>query len=275
LIERAPETTRQGWLPGVVQSVQARSEVSLKTLQSLIARAPLGICRTSLQGDRFESVNPALCQMLGYSEEELLSVSLSRQIYPTSAARDELIELFERERKLNAQETVLLRKDGSDVRVRITAYFDADSRSDLDKVDAYVEDLTEQGALEQQIRAVQKLEAVGRLAGGVAHDFNNILVVIKLSTEMMLGQITPDSPLSGPLVQVSKAADRAAALTPQMLAFSRRQVMQLRVVNINTVVSETSHLLRRIIGEDIQLVTNMTDGLANTRLDPDQLGQVI
>lgn len=89
-----------------------------------------------------------------------------------------------------------------------------------DHVEGYLEDLTEQSALEQQIRAVQKLEAVGQLAGGVAHDFNNILLVIKLSTDMMLGQITPDNPLTRSLLQVSQAADRAAALTKQMLAFS-------------------------------------------------------
>ena len=259
----------------MVQSLQDRSELSLTTLQSLIARAPLGICRTSVRADRFESVNPALCRMLGYSEAELLNVSLSQQIYPTSTARDEVIELFKRERKLNAQETVLLRKDGSELRVRITAHSDANANSDPDKLDVYIEDLTEQSVLEQQVRSVQKLEAVGRLAGGVAHDFNNILVVIKLSTEMMLGQVTPESPLSGPLLQVSKAADRAAALTKQLLAFSRRQVMQVRVVNVNSVVSDISHLLRRIIGEDIQLVTKLADGLGNTRLDPDQLGQVI
>ncbi len=122
---------------------------------------------------------------------------------------------------------------------------------------------------------MQKLEAVGRLAGGVAHDFNNILVVIKLSTEMMLDQVTPDSPLSKPLLQVSNAADRAAALTRQMLAFSRRQMMQARVVSINSVVSDTSHMLRRIIGEDVRLVTRLAENLANTKLDPDQLSQVV
>ena len=81
-------------------------------------------------------------------------------------------------------------------RVRVTAYLARNRQGELDDVEAYVEDLTEQSALEQQIRAVQKLEAVGRLAGGVAHDFNNILVVIKLSTEMMLGQVTPENPLT-------------------------------------------------------------------------------
>jgi len=146
---------------------------------------------------------------------------------------------------------------------------------ELDEVEAYIEDLTEQSALQQQIRAVQKLEAVGRLAGGVAHDFNNILVVIKLSTEMMLSQSTPDSPLAHSLLQVSHAADRAAALTKQMLAFSRRQVMQFRVVNVNSVVSEILHMLSRIIGEDVQLTTRFDPKLSNAKLDPDQLGQIV
>ncbi len=213
--------------------------------------------------------------MLGYSEQELLTMELSRELYPNAPNRAELIDLLKRDRKLQAQEVLFARKDGRQLRVRVTAYLTSDAIGKPDEVDAYFEDLSEQGALEQQIRSVQKLEAVGRLAGGMAHDFNSILVVIKLSTEMMLGKITPDSPLSRPLLQVSKAADRAAVLTRQMLAFSRRQIMQARVVNINSVVSETSHMLRRIIGEDVQLVTRVADDLANSRLDPDQLSQVV
>ena len=255
--------------------VDEHMQESSARLQSLIDRAPFGICRSSLSKDRFEAVNPALCRMLGYSEAELLAMSLSQQLYATAPNRLEMIELLKRDRKLQAQETVLQRKDGSQIRVRANAFLTPDENGDLDRVEAYIEDLTEQSALEQQVRAVQKLEAVGRLAGGVAHDFNNILVVIKLSTEMMLGQITPESPLSRPLLQVSKAADRAAALTRQMLAFSRRQMMQARVVNLNEVVSDTLHMLRRIIGEDINLVTRLADDLSNSKLDPDQLGQVV
>jgi nitrogen-specific signal transduction histidine kinase/CheY-like chemotaxis protein len=135
--------------------------------------------------------------------------------------------------------------------------------------------MTQQSALEQQVRQVQKLEAVGRLAGGMAHDFNNVLVVIKLSTELMLDQITPESPFSKLLLQISHAADRAAALTRQMLAFGRQQMMQPRIINLNTVVSETTQMLRRVIGEDIELVTNLAETIENSRLDPDQVAQVI
>ncbi len=139
----------------------------------------------------------------------------------------------------------------------------------------YIEDLTQQSTLEQQVRQVQKLEAVGRLAGGMAHDFNNVLVVIKLSTDMLLSQITPASICAKPLLQISHAADRAAALTKQMLAFSRQQILQPRVINLNKVVSETTHMLRRIIGEDIELVTNQAEMVESSKLDPDQVTQVI
>jgi PAS domain S-box-containing protein len=224
---------------------------------------------------RFISVNPAFCAMLGYTENELLAITPSEQIFAPIRNRAEIAELLRRDRRLRAEETLLCGKSGNTVRVRVTAFAIPNEHEELDEVQAYIEDLTEQSALEQQIRAVQKLEAVGRLAGGIAHDFNNVLVVIKLSTEMMLSQITPDSPLTRSLLQVSTAADRAAALTRQMLAFSRRQVMQSRVVNINSVVDDTLHMLRRLIGEDIELVTRLAERLANTNLDPDQLTQII
>ncbi len=261
----------------VTQRLEAEEALreSKATLHSLVNRAPFGIFHSSLAGDCFEGVNPAFCQMLGYSETELLRMSLSKDMHASERNRRELVDLLRRDGRLLAQEVNLRRKDGSELRARVTAYLTPSGDGAAQQVEAYIEDLTEQSALEQQIRAVQKLEAVGRLAGGVAHDFNNILVVIKLATEMMLSRVTPDSPLSKPLLQVSIASDRAAALTKQMLAFSRRQMMEMRVVNINAIVSDTSHLLRRIIGEDIRLVTKMADDLGNTKLDPDQLGQVV
>jgi nitrogen-specific signal transduction histidine kinase/ActR/RegA family two-component response regulator len=161
------------------------------------------------------------------------------------------------------------------VPVRITGLLSGGENGKPELLSTYIEDLTQQSTLEQQVRQVQKLEAVGRLAGGMAHDFNNILVVIKLSTDMLLSQITPDSVCTKPLLQISHAADRAAALTKQMLAFGRQQMMQPRIINLNAVVSETTHMLRRIIGEDIDLVTNLAEIVENSKLDPDQVTQVI
>ncbi len=248
---------------------------SQASLQSLVDGAPFGIVRSLLDEDRFETLNPAMLKMLGgYSINEAMGLKISTQVYADPKDRGRMIEILRRNGRIQGSEVGLVRRDGSTVPVRISGSITRD-QTNTHYFAGYIEDMTQQSVLEQQVRQVQKLEAVGRLAGGVAHDFNNILVVIKLSAELMLAQITPDNALSKPLLQVSNAADRAAALTRQMLALGRQQIMQVRVINVNSVVSETSHMLRRIIGEDIQLVTNLCDNLGNSRLDPDQVGQVI
>ena len=249
---------------------------SQASLQSLVDSAPFGIIRSLLEGDRFESLNPAMLKILGgYSLDEAMHLKISTQVYSDPKDRGRLIEILRRNKTVQGYELNLLRRDGSTVPLRISGSLVRDPHTNAGYFTGYVEDMTQQSALEQQVRQVQKLEAVARLAGGVAHDFNNILVVVKLSTELMLAQTTPDNPLSKPLLQVSNAADRAAALTRQMLALGRQQIMQVRVINVNSVVTETSHMLRRIIGEDIRLVTNLCDTLENSRLDPNQVGQVI
>jgi two-component system, cell cycle sensor histidine kinase and response regulator CckA len=243
-------------------------------LQSLVDSAPLGIRRSSVEGDCFETLNTTLREMLGYTLEEALQLKVSKQVWADPKERGRVIEILRRNLRIRGFETTFLRQDGSRIPVRISGSLVRDTDG-AEHFEGYVEDMTQQSALEQQVRQVQKLEAVGRLAGGMAHDFNNVLVVIKLSTELMLRQITPDNPLGKPLLQVSKAADRAAALTRQMLAFGRQQIMQTRIINLNFVVSETSHMLRQVIGEDIQLITKLSDGVDNSRLDPDQVAQVI
>jgi len=256
--------------------VEEALQQSQAYLQSLVDNAPLGICRTSIEGDCFETLNSTLREMLGgYSLEEALQLDISKQVWADPKDRGRVLEILRRSFQLKGFETNFRRRDGSTIPVRISGSLARDTRSGAEHFEGYVEDMTQQSTLEQQVRQVQKLEAVGRLAGGMAHDFNNILVVIKLSTELMLRQITPDSPLSKPLLQVSSAADRAAALTRQMLAFGRQQMMQARIINLNFVVSETSLMLRRVIGEDVRLVTKLSDSVENSRLDPDQVAQVI
>jgi len=249
------------------------SQASLKTL---IDNAPFGVAQSVLGEDRMRTANPALLQMLGgYSLDEALRLSISQQIYADPGDRSRLLEVLRRTGKVQGWETNLRRRNGSLVPVRISGSVSGGPEGTPEVFSSYIEDMTQQSKLEQQVRQVQKLEAVGRLAGGMAHDFNNVLVVIKLSTEMMLGQITPDSPFSKSLLQISNAADRAAALTRQMLAFGRQQIMVPRIINLNTVVSETSQMLRRVIGEDIALVTNLAEDVENSRLDADQVTQVI
>jgi two-component system, cell cycle sensor histidine kinase and response regulator CckA len=244
-------------------------------LRSLVDNAPLGICRSSVEGDCCDTANATLREMLGgYSLEECLRLKMSTDVWANPKDRGRMVEILRRNLRIKGFETSFLRRDGSTIRVRLSGVLIEDGDGS-EHFEGYVEDMTEQSALEQQVRQAQRLEAVGRLAGGMAHDFNNVLVVIKLSTELMLRQITPDSPLSKPLLQVSNAADRAATLTRQMLAFGRQQMMQMRIINLNSVVGETIQMLRRVIGEDVQLVTKLADTVDNSRLDPDQVGQVI
>jgi two-component system, cell cycle sensor histidine kinase and response regulator CckA len=246
---------------------------SESNLKALVDNSPFGIARLSLDDDRMTTVNPALLDLLGgYTLQEAKNLEVARQIYADPREREHFLDVLRRSSKIKGWETSLRRRNGTLVPVRITAVL---SGRGSDVLSAYIEDLTQQSALEQQVRQVQKLEAVGRLAGGMAHDFNNILLVIKLSTDMLLAEITPDSICTKPLLQISQAADRAAALTRQMLAFGRQQIMQPRVINLNAVITETTHMLRRVIGEDIDLVTELADTVENSKLDPDQVTQVI
>jgi len=255
-----------------MQEALRESETRLKIL---IDNAPFGIAQSVMGQDKVGSVNPALLRILGgYSADEVLQLSISREIYADSKERERLMDVLRRDGQLDSWETNLRRRDGTLVPVRISGSVSGDNGTP-EIFSTYIEDMTQQSKLEQQIRQVQKLEAVGRLAGGIAHDFNNILVVIKLSTEMMLAQVTPESPFSKSLLQISTAADRAAALTRQVLAFGRQQMLQTRIINLNTVVTETTQMLRRVIGEDVQLVTKLGKNVENSCLDPDQVTQVI
>ena len=144
-----------------------------------------------------------------------------------------------------------------------------------DLVLAHTDDITERRALEQQLRQAHKLEAVGRLAGGVAHDFNNILSVILSYTEMYLDDLKPEDPLRGDIEEIHKAGLRAVGLTRQLLAFSRQQILQPRVIDLNQTLQGLASMLRRLLGEDIELVILTTDRPRGVHADPGQLEQVI
>jgi signal transduction histidine kinase len=136
-------------------------------------------------------------------------------------------------------------------------------------------DVSEQRHLEEQFRQAQKMEAVGQLAGGIAHDFNNLLTAILGNTQLLLRDLPPGDAKRGDVEEIRKASERAASLTRQLLAYSRRQMLQPEVLDLNVVVAEMDKMLRRLIGEHIALVTSLAPDLGRVRADPNQIEQVI
>jgi signal transduction histidine kinase/DNA-binding NarL/FixJ family response regulator len=166
------------------------------------------------------------------------------------------------------------REDDSLVSVRLSGRIIRGEHNAL-FFELFAEDITEHRALEQQLRQAQKMEAVGRLAGGIAHDFNNLLMVISGYCEFLLERVGADPELRGPAQEIARAADRATSLTRQLLAFSRKQMLAPKVIDLNTIVSENLKMLDRLIGEDINLVMIPGSDLGAVKADPGQVEQVI
>jgi PAS domain S-box-containing protein len=231
--------------------------------------------RSSLDG-KFLDVNPALVKMLGYSSaEELMAVDMARDIYLDSEQRAAVIHAYRTSGCLETCELRWKRKDGRSITVRLSGNVFKNEHGETLGFEMIAEDVSERRALEEQLRQSQKMEAIGRLAGGIAHDFNNLLTVMKGYSELMLDELDGADPLRIEVDEIKKAADRAAALTRQLLAFSRQQVLAPKVLDLNSVVGNMDKLLRRLLGEDIDLFTVLEPGLARVKADPGQLEQVL
>src|SRR6202041_2719462 len=164
---------------------------------------------------------------------------------------------------------------GSCITVRISGRAVSSEDEPADVLEAIAEDVTERRVLEDQFRQAQKMEAVGRLAGGVAHDFNNLLMVISGYTEVILATLDANHPLHEKGRAIQQAADRATTLTRQFTAFSRKQLLELKVVDVNAIVQDMERLLRPLIGEDVELTTILAPDAVCTRADAGQLEQVL
>jgi two-component system, cell cycle sensor histidine kinase and response regulator CckA len=243
--------------------------------RSLVQSSVYGIYRSSLEG-RFLDVNPALITMLGYeSAEEVLLLDPECDIFAQPEEHARIIEQFRRSGRMDGIEVKWKRKDGSPITVRISGRAVASADEPADVLEAIAEDVTDRRVLEDQFRQAQKMEAVGRLAGGVAHDFNNLLMVISGYTEVILAKLDVEHPLHEKGRAIQQAADRATTLTRQLLAFSRKQLLELKVIDVNAIVQDMERLLRPLIGENVELITKLASDAGHTRADSGQIEQVL
>ena len=222
---------------------------------------------------RFLAVNDAAIRRYGFTRDEFLAMTIMDIRPPAEHWRPEAILRDRVEGPAHFTELHHRRKDGAllDVEIASDTLMFAGRLSRL----VLARDVTERKSLEGQFRQAQKMEAVGQLAGGVAHDFNNLLTAISGYGEMLMDDLAPQDPRRQDVDAILAAANRAAALTHQLLAFSRKQVLQPRILNLNEVVANSERLLRRLIGEDVSLTTVLQPDLGAIAADPAQLEQVI
>jgi PAS domain S-box-containing protein len=236
-----------------------------------------GIFQTSPEG-RFISANPALARILGYaSPEELIQSvrNVAQQVYVGDRQRQEYGRLMETEGLTRNFETEVRCKDGSLQWVSVNARAVRDEDGKLLYHEGMMESITERKKLETQLLHAERMQSVGNLAGGVAHDFNNILTTIMGYCSLILMKASPDNQLSGYVNQIMEAADRASALTQNLLAFSRRQPIETKTVDVNESIRIVEKLLRRIIGEDIELRTLLSGERLAVVMGEGQVGQIL
>jgi PAS domain S-box-containing protein len=262
------------WLNAALRAAQENLRRSELNFRSLVTNAPYGICSCDSTGKILDA-NPAFLELLGLTSANEL---VGQHIYSLYADTDQWFDLADFLRSpapfkgLNAE---WKRKGGTTTVVRVSGRSVTNGRKEGVVFELFAEDVTERRALEQQLRQSQKMEAVGRLAGGIAHDFNNLLMVISGYSEFLLERLGAEPHLRGPAQEIASAAERASSLTRQLLAFSRKQMLAPRIVNLNDIATENLKMLNRMIGEDIDLVMVPSPNLWPVRADGGQIEQVI
>jgi len=254
--------------------VEETLRTSEESYRDLVEDARDIIYTSDLEG-RFTSLNRAGEQLTGYSRREAVTLNFADVVAP------EYLELARKmlTRKLAGEpatvyELEIVTKDSRRLALEINSrpiYRDGNAVG----IQGVARDITERKQLEEQLRQSQKMECVGRLAGGVAHDFNNLLTVITGYSELLLKRFTQDDDIAEKLNEIRKASKRASALTYQLLAFSRKQVLQPKLLDINAIVNDVGKMLQRLIGEDIELVMVLHPAIGHIKADPGQISQIL
>lgn len=247
----------------------AERRQSAERYRMVVEQASDGIAISDGRGQHVE-VNPRMLDMLGYTRDGFLRLNVRDLIPSGDLANDPIPIEHLHPGKVFQKERRLIRGDGSLLTVEISTSCLEDGR-----VLGIVRDVTERKRLEADLRQSQKLEAVGRLAGGVAHDFNNLLTVILGHSDLALANLDPNDRRRRDIEDIREAGARAAVLTGQMLAFSRKQVLQPKVLSVDTAVSNLTKMLGRLITSNIEIVTRQAAETWHVKVDPGQLDQVI
>ncbi|MGD0915026.1 MAG: response regulator [Thermodesulfobacteriota bacterium] len=224
--------------------------------------------------------NAEACHIFGYTEEELRQVGRIGVIDTSDPRLSSALEERNRTGKFKGELT-MIRKDGTKFPGEISSAVFRD-KDGVVRTSMIIRDITERKwaekemtALQEQFRQSQKMEAIGRLAGGIAHDFNNLLTIIKGYSQLFQIDLKESDPRRGNIEQITKATDRASGFIRQLLAFSRRQILEMKILDLNLILRDLERMLRRVIGEDIELIILLADGLGRVKTDQGQFEQVV
>ncbi len=265
-------------IEGTVIDITMRKEAeeglrqSRERYRSVIETSRDGLMFFDLATRRILETNPALQRMLGYTAEEFSTRSFYDIGPEDRASIDENVHQLVEARSISLAERKYRAKGGREIAVAVDAVLVEEDRRQL--VLAIIHNLSETRHLEAQLQQAQKMEAIGRLAGGVAHDFNNLLTAILGYADLLLDTEASED-VHKCAEEIRKAGDRAASLTKQLLAFSRKQVLQPRILDLNEILAETDGMLRRLVGEDVKLETEREPHLWRVQADPVQIQQVL
>lgn len=266
---------------GTISNIAERKQVeqalreSEERYRQIVENARDMIITHDLRGN-YTSVNRAALELTGYTLEETLAMNFSQALAPeyVEKAGEIVRQKLAGVENDTVYELELVAKDGRRIAVEVNSWLVYKDGQPVG-VQAIGRDITARRLLENQLRQSQKMEAIGRLAGGVAHDFNNILTAIIGYSDLALRRLRPEDPLRRNLSEIRKSGERAAGLTRQLLAFSRQQILLPRVISLNEVVAGIEGMLRRLIGEDVELKAKLDPSLGNVKTDPGQIEQVI
>ncbi len=256
------------------QSDFKRLEVERNMLSHALKQVNEGLSVFDLDG-RILFVNEAFLDTFGYAKEEIIGTSVET-LFNSAGNHDFQLHILPASIKGGWNgEFKVKRKDGKEITVFLSTSIVKDDDGQPVVVVGVISDITLRKQLEEQLRHSQKMEAIGQLAGGIAHDFNNLLTVIEGYIDLLQNVMKHEGKTATYVMQIKKATDRAVALTRQLLTFSRRQILQPKVLDINQNIRDLSVMLQRLIGENIELITDLETGIWPIKADPHQIEQVI